>query len=377
MIWNRKQQAVILLAILLIAAFVVLSIDGGQVYADRRNAQNAADTAALAAALARIKEQDYSTAALERAANNGYNNDGITNTVQVVSPPITGPYAGGKEYIQVIITSRVRTNLLGYEQENTVTAVARALTVEPNGTPGYPTNPTIELINGGGPNPSSTPGSGDGVSTELTKIDELLKQTIGASIAYNKPDTMELDETTTIEFLINPSVSPGQLSSEVTGEGVVTADTVDATPRMKAILYAPTEHGDTRAFDIQPLHEDPEQLISGTSTTSWKWHVTALKGGTHKLTLVVYRYIKYDDGDYWREEDAYTSDILVKVSFGQRLASLDWKWILPTLATAILIPAFWRWYDERKKQQKEQVEQVEEKRKSLSLKGSLQRSRSK
>ena len=47
---SEKGQSVVLLAAAFIAmlGFAALAIDGGMVYADRRFAQNAADTAALA-----------------------------------------------------------------------------------------------------------------------------------------------------------------------------------------------------------------------------------------------------------------------------------------------------------------------------------------
>ena len=49
---------------------------------DRRNAQNAADTAVMAGALSYVRTINWSnatTAAFQRAENNGYNNDGTTS----------------------------------------------------------------------------------------------------------------------------------------------------------------------------------------------------------------------------------------------------------------------------------------------------------
>jgi hypothetical protein len=92
-----------------------------------------------------------------------------------------------------------------------------------------------------------------------------------------------------------------------------------------------------------------EQLISETETTRWSWFVTARKSGQQNLTMVIYRLAKYDGQDYWREVQAYKADINVKVTLGSQLKSLDLKWVTATLITAIIIPAFWRWVDHRKK----------------------------
>ncbi len=101
-------------------------------FSDQRHAQNAADTAALAAALAKVDalvDGDSNTpadcppasgtpsdvctalqnAGYARATSNGYDGNLVTNTVEIYSPPISGPYTGIGNYVQVIITSYVNT----------------------------------------------------------------------------------------------------------------------------------------------------------------------------------------------------------------------------------------------------------------------------
>lgn len=128
---SQKGQALVLIALAAIGlvAITALAVDGGRVYSDRRNAQNAADTAVLAAALAKIHGDDFITIAKYRAASNGYDG-GDTNDVNVYNPPISGPYAGNSDYIQVIISSTVQTTfarVIGRNQlTNVVEAIARA-----------------------------------------------------------------------------------------------------------------------------------------------------------------------------------------------------------------------------------------------------------
>jgi len=129
---SERGQAIVLivLSILGLIGITALAVDGGMNYADRRRAQNAADSAVLAAALAMARGGNFENAALSRAQEGGYENDGMKSEVQVHTPPISGPYAGNSEYLQVVITSRRKTyfgSVIGIrELTNTVEAVARA-----------------------------------------------------------------------------------------------------------------------------------------------------------------------------------------------------------------------------------------------------------
>ncbi len=134
---KERGQAliVVVLAIVGLAGMVGLVVDGGNAFLDRRNAQNAADSAALAAALTRIRGgNSLAGAAFEAAAQNGYDNNGTSNIVEVHHPPADGPNKGDVEYIQVIIVSHVRTyiaGVVGFDQlTNRVEAVARTKTPE-------------------------------------------------------------------------------------------------------------------------------------------------------------------------------------------------------------------------------------------------------
>lgn len=109
---NRERgQVLVLVALGLVAimAIVVLTVDGGQLFSEKRSAQNAADNAALAAAYAICDEANPSTAALASAVTNGYNNDVTTNTVILNNPPVSGDHTGDDEYSEAIIDSHRST----------------------------------------------------------------------------------------------------------------------------------------------------------------------------------------------------------------------------------------------------------------------------
>jgi len=190
---KERGQALIIIAFSIIAlvGMVGLAIDGGTKFSDRRHAQNAADTAAMAAALAKVdaliagvSDNSPTTSApttcpppsgvlaspvcdalqlagLDRADSNDYSNNLTSNTVNIYSPPISGYYStlvDKNDYVQVIIDSSVNTTfsrVFGFNQfKNHVEAVALA-------KPGY------NLANGAmiisyDPNPTCPSGPGNG-----------------------------------------------------------------------------------------------------------------------------------------------------------------------------------------------------------------------
>jgi hypothetical protein len=119
-----QALVLIVLAIVGLFGFAALAIDGGMLLSERRRAQNAVDASVMAAALEKIQGVDLFTAALQRAASNGYETvpdncsppgadcfmgNGERWTVQVSNPPRSGDYAGNGRYVLVRITSEVNT----------------------------------------------------------------------------------------------------------------------------------------------------------------------------------------------------------------------------------------------------------------------------
>jgi hypothetical protein len=132
--FQEKGQALIVIALaaIVLFGFTALAIDGSRSFEDKRHAQNAADTAALAGALAYSRNNDINTAALTRATSNGYDG-GASNDVTVT---VTDAPAGvcpantvGKD-IKVDILTQINTSIakvIGQKTlTNAVTATARA-----------------------------------------------------------------------------------------------------------------------------------------------------------------------------------------------------------------------------------------------------------
>jgi Flp pilus assembly protein TadG len=150
-LFMERGQALILIALAAIGLFGVtgLAIDGSAKFSDRRHAQNAADAASLAGALAFGTETtdpvfdadgnlvtpiDWKVDALNIADQDGYHGDHVSSEVKVYLCSEAQASCGTKyatsKYVQVIITSNVNTyfaRVIGIHQtHNTVQAVALA-----------------------------------------------------------------------------------------------------------------------------------------------------------------------------------------------------------------------------------------------------------
>ena len=175
-LFSERGQALILIALAAIGLFGVtgLAIDGSARFSDRRHAQNAADASALSGALAYgnltaspvydadgnlASPIDWKVNALNLANDNGYTGDHVRSEVKVYlcsehDASCGAGYAGSTQYVQVIVTSYVKTyfaRVIGINQtQNTVQAIALAK----RGGPLFEGNSIVAL------NPSSScPGS--------------------------------------------------------------------------------------------------------------------------------------------------------------------------------------------------------------------------
>jgi len=137
---ERGQALVVIaLAIAVLFGFTALAIDGSAKFSDRRHAQNAADTAALAGALAFVNnDPNWDLDARGRASDNGYTGSLVNDQVWVFQcndparldpdvPLNCGAYEGNENYIEVIILSHIDTTfarVFGWNQfHNLVQAV--------------------------------------------------------------------------------------------------------------------------------------------------------------------------------------------------------------------------------------------------------------
>jgi Flp pilus assembly protein TadG len=156
--FKERGQTLIVIAFAAVGlfAFAALAIDGGIVFSDRRHSQNASDTAALAAALARARATaNWEQSGLDRAEVNGYSNaTGSIVEVHLCSnagATCTNLPAGAEDqYVQARITSTVKlffARIIGWQEvTNHTDAIARASV--PEVTPWFDGNALVSTMEG-------------------------------------------------------------------------------------------------------------------------------------------------------------------------------------------------------------------------------------
>jgi hypothetical protein len=169
------------------------------------------------------------------------------------------------------------------------------------------------------------------------------EQVIKANIVFNSPPTMQIDTTTRIELILNPSIAINTLAPQLIGNlGLQTSTAqpqvlvapngqpmsiqsavVEITPYMQAELKSQ----DPVAFTITPDFKDPIQHIDLAKSTTWSWSVKAETEGNQILVLVLSSQVIDNGKESWHMLEPFTKNIYVNVSPLIKVKSLDWKWI--------------------------------------------------
>ena len=101
---NERGNAIVICAatLPLVIGAAAIGVDTVQVSLARRQLQRAADSAAIAGALAKHAEQDV-TVAVNRDL--GLNNDLVVATTTIQNAPTVGPYAGNMQAVRVVLSA--------------------------------------------------------------------------------------------------------------------------------------------------------------------------------------------------------------------------------------------------------------------------------
>jgi hypothetical protein len=195
------------------------------------------------------------------------------------------------------------------------------------------------------PERTPTPSLPPTLVTALQKIDEVLKAAIQGHASYAIPAEVQLDESMEVQLQVTPFATAEELNQQLMAMATAQEVDITITPLMKAELIS----ADSQAFTIQALHASPEQVMLSDVPTEWRWSLTAKKSGSQTLMITLYRQVEYNGQYYWRTVETFENKIQVNMTAKQRFEKFDWKWLAGILLTALLIPAFWRLIDRKKK----------------------------
>lgn len=125
---DESGQVVVLLAICMavLLGFVALATDAGVMFHAKREAQMAADAAAIAGAQ-QLNFGDVTSAAQTDATRNGFTDGSDGVTVQVENPPLNGPSAGNANYVEVTVSKAQPTYFMRLFGVKSLTVAARGV----------------------------------------------------------------------------------------------------------------------------------------------------------------------------------------------------------------------------------------------------------
>lgn len=135
---GERGQAIVLVALTMTAMLMAvgLAVDAGQLYVARRTMQEAADAGAYAGAVAIYQggtSAQAAAAATTDVTRNGYvhGGDGGLTSVVVNNPPTSGPHIADPKYVEVIVTTQVRTALIPAQSQLNIVRVRGVAGAEP------------------------------------------------------------------------------------------------------------------------------------------------------------------------------------------------------------------------------------------------------
>lgn len=124
---NESGQSIVLMAfgLVVLMGIMAVAIDGGRIYTLRRDAQNAADAAALQGARALCRDEDFVAAAENVATINGFAGPGV---VEINNPPVrSNSPTINSDQVEVVITATIGGGLIApvvYQGELTTRVLA-------------------------------------------------------------------------------------------------------------------------------------------------------------------------------------------------------------------------------------------------------------
>jgi len=171
-------------------------------------------------------------------------------------------------------------------------------------------------------------------------IDKMLDKMASGSMAFNAPNTINIDDSPEIQLILSLDETVAALKQAITEEGRRLGATVKVSPRMEARLTG-------NLFQITAI--TPEiQAVSGNQRTEWKWEVQPKKEGAHELHLTLTALVDVDGYSTPRVIRTFDAVIEVNVTTTQKLGMFfgnNWQW----LWAAILLPVGgWLWRRKKK-----------------------------
>jgi hypothetical protein len=266
-----------LVAVLLVAlcAAISFAIEGGMMMSESRHAQAVADAAAMGGAVQLYKTYKTTagidptsvTAAMQIAADNGYKNDASgannpdTTQVNAYNPPITGPFTGQANYVEVSWVM----NMWPISANLTPTIPLKARAVAEGGW--VPSHNGVLLLNNAG---SALQATGNG-TLSINGGDFIIDSNSSAALFQTGNATVVV-QSGSVNITGNDTTAQTSAGAVGSGAAIQTSNGVyinqHPTPDPLAYLPAPGS-GLPGAPPIPPKAPNPKQVILPSGKVAW------------------------------------------------------------------------------------------------------------
>lgn len=143
-----------------------------------------------------------------------------------------------------------------------------------------------------------------------------------ATITFNTPRRMELNETQSIYLLIDPWRTPASLKEELDNLLQDESGQADTPMQVTQASIQISDYVEARltgaGFKIQ-ANNDESQVVVRNGPTKWVWDVTATEGGKHTVHLTINSKVKIDGSEKTYVLGSYDKHVDVQVTLGTKL----------------------------------------------------------
>ena len=192
--------------------------------------------------------------------------------------------------------------------------------------------------------------------------DYRLEKLIKGKIAYEIPDTMEVEKNYKATVIVTKAMNDNILFKDFDPR-YFQREEIYVSSRVSVFLIDPTE----KNFNITSLNTI-EQLVDDSTNTVWKWNIIPKRGGNNELVLRVTVKVLDRFGETYKDIRVFEKEINVNVTFAEsiKLFFVDyWQYISP-ITTVIVIPlVIWgrKIFLNRRRKNKKAEQKQEQKRK--------------
>jgi hypothetical protein len=174
-------------------------------------------------------------------------------------------------------------------------------------------------------NVAPAPESAADAGPDYDALDKALARLRQASIAYDVPQEMDIDDTRVLRLLISLAATVDDLKKALNDgqPGGVDGATVKVSPVMEAHLSGP-------GFKIA-ADTNEEQPVGAQATTEWRWQIAPQQSGEQLLALVLNARVSIDGSNTEYMIRSWDKTIKVRVTAWSRVRGfvsehVEWLW---------------------------------------------------